>query len=93
MAELAWAELQKYYIIFGILVTGSDSTRSRITDRLSSRGILVSIGHDINLVKKADLVVYTAAISQDDPELVESKNNNITTVERSDFVRISYKNI
>ena len=91
--ESVWAELQKSYIIFGIVVTGSDATRSKITDKLSSRGILVSIGHDVNLVKKADLVVYTAAIKSDDPELVEAKTNNITTVERSDFVRISYKNI
>lgn len=71
---------------FGIFVTGSDCTRSKITDRLASRGILVSIGHDTNLVKKADLVVYTAAVKQDDPELIEARNNNITIVERCDFV-------
>ena len=78
---------------FGILVTGSDATRSKITDRLSSRGIFVSIGHDLSLVKKSDLVVYSAAIKPNDPELVEAKANNIKAVERSDFVRISYKNI
>lgn len=71
---------------FGIFVTGSDCTRSKITDRLSSRGIFVSIGHDVNLVKKADLVVYSAAIKQDDPELIEARLNNIKIVERSDFV-------
>lgn len=73
---------------WGIFVTGSDSTRSKITDRLSSHGIFVSIGHETNLVKKSDLVVYSAAIKQDDPELVEARNNNITTVERCDFVRL-----
>lgn len=71
---------------FGIFVTGSDCTRSKITDRLSSRGIFVSIGHETNLVKKADLVVYSAAIKQDDPELIEARNNNIKIVERCDFV-------
>jgi len=71
---------------FGIFVTGSDCTRSKITDRLASRGIFVSIGHDTNLVKKADLVVYTAAVKQDDPELIEARNNNITIIERCDFV-------
>ena len=75
---------------FGVFVTGSDVAKSKITDRLSSHGIYVSIGHETNLVKKADLVVYSAAIKQDDPELVEARNNNITAVERSDFVRISY---
>ena len=53
---------------WGIFVTGSDSTRSKITDRLASHGIFVSIGHETNLVKKADLVVYTAAVKEDDPE-------------------------
>lgn len=53
---------------------------------MSSRGIFVSIGHETNLVKEADLVVYSAAIKQDDPELIEARNNNINTVERSDFV-------
>ncbi len=71
---------------FGVLVTGSDCTRSKITDRLSSRGIFVTIGHNTNLVKKADLVVYSAAVKQNDPELVEARLNNIKIVERSDFV-------
>ena len=55
---------------------------------MSSHGIFVSIGHETNLVKKADLVVYSAAIKPDDPELVEAKNSNITIIERSDFVGI-----
>ena len=71
---------------FGIFVTGSDCTRSKITNRLSSHGIFVSIGHETNLVKKADLVVYSAAVKQDDPELIEARLNNIKIVERSDFV-------
>ena len=71
---------------FGIFVTGSDCTKSRITDRLSSHGIFVSIGHSLSLVEKADLVIYSAAISPDDPELVCARNKNITVVERADFV-------
>ena len=71
---------------FGLFVTGSDCTKSRVTDRLSSHGIYVSIGHSTSLVEKSDLVIYSAAISQDDPELVCAKRNNITIVERADFV-------
>lgn len=80
--------MQKFSITFGIFVTGSDITRSKITDKLCSRGIFVSIGHETNLVKKASLVVYSAAIKPNDIELVEARKNNITTVERADFVRI-----
>lgn len=71
---------------FGIFVTGSDCTKSRITDRLASHGIFVSIGHSLSLVEKADLVIYSAAISPDDPELVCARKKNITVVERADFV-------
>ena len=71
---------------WGIFITGSDSTKSRITDRLSSHGIYISIGHNTSLVEKADFVIYSAAIQQDDPELVCAKSHNIPIVERADFV-------
>ena len=71
---------------WGISVTGSDSTQSAITDELNERGIKVTIGNDIDSVKNADIVVYSAAISKDNPELVEAKKQNIKTMERADFL-------
>lgn len=71
---------------FGLFVTGSDCTKSRVTDRLASHGIFVSIGHSTSLVEKADLVIYSAAIKPDDPELVCARERNIVIVERADFV-------
>ena len=47
---------------WGIFVTGSDCAKTKITDRLSSHGIFVSIGHNTNLVEKADFVIYSAAM-------------------------------
>ena len=70
----------------GIFVTGSDCNRSKITDKLASHGIYVSIGHNTNLVEKSDFVIYSAAIKQDDPEIICAKTNNIPIVERADFV-------
>jgi len=78
---------------WGICVTGSDITRSKITDKLSSHGIYVSIGHDTSLVEKSDLVVYSAAIKENDPELTLAKKRNIDIIERSDFVRLYYKGV
>ncbi len=71
---------------WGIFVTGSDCTRSKITDKLASHGIYITIGHDFSVVKRSDLVVYSAAVKQDDPEILEAKVNNIPVVERCDFV-------
>ena len=74
---------------WGFSVTGSDANQSEYTDDLISHGIPVKIGHDFENVKQADLVVYTAAINQEDPELVEARKAYIPTIERGDFPFVS----
>lgn len=71
---------------WGFKVTGSDAHSSEITDKLIKTGINVTIGHDFDNLKKSDVVVYTAAVKQDDPEMIEAKNNNIPIIERCDFL-------
>ena len=71
---------------WGIFVTGSDISRTKTTDRLASHGIFVTIGHSTNLVQQSDFIIYSAAIKDNDPELVYAKENNIPIVERADFV-------
>lgn len=78
--------LQKFYITIGFIVTGSDAHSSEITDKLIKNGISVSIGHNLDDLRKADAVVFTAAISKDDPEMLEARNLNIPLIERSDFL-------
>ena len=67
-------------------VTGSDLNRSAITDSLSNDGITTTIGHDLENAKKADLIIYSAAISDTDPEILIAKENNIPLVTRGEFV-------
>ncbi len=71
---------------WGFHITGSDLTNSESINILKKRGIQVTIGHNIENIKKADVVVYSAAIKQDDPEMLEAKANNIPTIERADFL-------
>ena len=71
---------------FGFNVTGSDSSASEITGILNRKGIPVTIGHDIDSISKSDLVVYSAAIKQDDPEMLEAKRLQIPIIERADFL-------
>lgn len=71
---------------WGSFVTGSDCTRTKITDRLSSHGIFVHIGHHSNLIKTSDLIIYSSAVKQTDPELLAAKKLNLQTIERSDFI-------
>ncbi len=71
---------------WGISVSGSNNVESNITKHLQSNGINVKIGHDANNINNQDLVIYTAAISDNNPELIKAKNLEIPTMERSDFV-------
>ena len=73
-------------------VTGSDMQESEHTKYLESIGISITIGHNIDVIKNADLVIYTAAISDDDPELSYARANHIETVDRSIFLGEYTKN-
>lgn len=76
---------------FGFNVSGSDATDSDTIQNLISCGIPVSIGHNLENIKNFDLVVYTAAISKDDPELVMAHKLNIPTMERAVFLGLLTK--
>lgn len=67
----------------GVQVTGSDNARSYLTDMLASQGIPVRIGHAPENVRGADLVVYSAAIAQDNPERAEAARLGIPQMERA----------
>ena len=71
---------------WGFHVTGSDRCQSETTNKLNELGIKVSIGHNIKDVQNSDLVVYSAAIKDSDTEMQEAHKNNITTMERADFL-------
>lgn len=74
--------LQKW----GFNVAGSDIHSSTATDKLIENGIKVTIGHNINSLKDADLVVYSAAINENDVELVNAKSLGIPTLERKEIL-------
>ena len=67
-------------------VTGSDLNQSKITDNLNDHGIQTTIGHDLENAKNADLIIYTAAINDTDPEILVAKENNVPLVGRGEFV-------
>ena len=71
---------------WGFNVTGSDASDSEAVQLLRSKGIKVVIGHSLEDVAKADIVVYSAAIKQTDPEIVEAHRLKIPTIERADFL-------
>lgn len=71
---------------WGFNVTGSDTSNSENIQNLVDKGITVTIGHNLTAVSNSDIVVYSAAIKKDDPEMLEAKRLKIPTIERADFL-------
>ncbi len=71
---------------WGFEVTGSNNIETDSTKKLEKNGIKVIIGHSADNIQNPDCVVYTAAIKQDNAELVRAKELEIPTIERSDFL-------
>ena len=67
----------------GYIITGSDNNESDPLKRIIALGIKVYMGHSAANVHGAQLVVYSAAISADNPEIIEAKRLGIPTLERS----------
>lgn len=70
----------------GYKVSGSDMKNSSIIEKLKNAGAEIYLNHDYNNIKDVDLVVYTAAVSNDNPELVYSKEHNLQLMDRAEFL-------
>ncbi len=67
----------------GYELTGSDTSESDTLARIRSYGIPVSMGHRPENIGDAEMLVYTAAVKADNPELVAAREKGIPVVERS----------
>ena len=80
----------------GFNVSGSDMTENEEVDKLKELGINVHIGHKSeNITNDIDILVYSKAIHDDNPEIVEAKKKNIKIISRSKILGIimaNYKN-
>ena len=87
MSALANVSLTK-----GLTVSGSDSKESELVDELRAQGAKIAIGQRAeNITEDIDLVVYTAAISDSNPELAQAKAMGIETMVRADFLGLLMK--
>ena len=70
----------------GYSVSGSDRTDGYLMNDVRQKGATVYIGHRAENVDGADLVVYTAAIPRENPELLEARKRGIPTMERAELL-------
>ncbi len=70
----------------GYVVSGSDEKRSPVTDRLTTLGIRVALGHDAVNVGDADVVVVSSAVRATNPEVLESARRQIPVIPRAEML-------
>lgn len=73
-------------LYYGFTVSGSDIKPSALTESLEKKGLHFFPRHHGENVVGADLVVYTAAVSKDNPELLSAREKGIQLMERSTFL-------
>jgi UDP-N-acetylmuramate--alanine ligase len=79
--------LAEYFLKQGYNVSGSDASESDITKRLETIGAKIFIGHSAsNIANNPEVVVFTSAAKNDNPEMIEAKRLNIRTVRRAEML-------
>ena len=67
----------------GYELSGSDNNETDTLNRIKSMGIPVVLGQKAENIEGAEMIVYTAAIQKDNPELIAAFESGIPTFERS----------
>ncbi|MCL2071753.1 MAG: UDP-N-acetylmuramate--L-alanine ligase [Oscillospiraceae bacterium] len=70
----------------GVRLTGSDNNPTDTVEAVRKMGIKVFMSHSPDNVTGADLVVRSAAIKDDNPEIVAARDQGITVIERADLL-------
>ncbi len=81
MGSLASLMLSK-----GYAVSGSDIKESQMTSNLRQQGAEIFIGHDAGNLKRADCVIYSSAIGEENPEMREALRKEIPIKKRAELL-------
>jgi len=75
--------IAKLLLRSGQKVSGSDLKETIITEELAKFGAKVFIGHNPANIKGADLIIYSSAIKEDNPEIIEAKKLKVPLLKRA----------
>ncbi len=70
----------------GYYLSGSDNNETETLDLVRKMGAKVYMGQSAENIEGADLIVYSAAIMADNPELVAAKASGVPVLERSELL-------
>ena len=72
----------------GFFITGSDNNETETLEAVRNMGIKVFLGQCAENIEGADLIIHTAAIMDDNPELIAAKSSGVPVLERSELLGI-----
>ncbi|HID66586.1 MAG TPA: UDP-N-acetylmuramate--L-alanine ligase [Aquificaceae bacterium] len=75
----------------GYKVSGSDIKENRNTELLRKRGAKIFIGHRPQNLGDAQVVVYSSAVKEDNPEIQEARRRNIPVIPRGEMLAELFK--
>ncbi|MCD8107778.1 MAG: UDP-N-acetylmuramate--L-alanine ligase [Oscillospiraceae bacterium] len=75
----------------GFYLTGSDNNETETLAEVRAMGIPVFMGQRAENIEGADLIVHTAAIMSDNPELIAAKESGVPVLERSELLGLVTK--
>jgi UDP-N-acetylmuramate--alanine ligase len=70
----------------GYQVSGSDLKETPATRRLVQLGGMIHIGHRKENIEGADVVVYSSAVSPENPELQEARERSVPVIPRAEML-------
>lgn len=76
----------------GHTVSGTDIKKSEVTEHLESIGIKVYYKHEAENVEGVDAIVYSAAVSDDNPEVVRAKELGLPLLSRAEVLGMLMRN-
>ncbi|WBW50728.1 UDP-N-acetylmuramate--L-alanine ligase [Peptoniphilus equinus] len=83
---ISMSAIAEILLSMGYKVSGSDRASSDITHRLEHLGATIYYAHSADNLNDADLVIYTDAISLDNPELQGAVDQKLDLVDRATFL-------
>jgi UDP-N-acetylmuramate--alanine ligase len=75
----------------GFYITGSDNNATETTEALLDMGIKVFLRQEPENLGDADLIIYTAAVSDTNPELSAARAKGVKILERSELLGLLTK--
>jgi UDP-N-acetylmuramate--alanine ligase len=78
--------IAKVLMNLGYSISGSDLGENETTDKLKKAGAKIYKGHAAENIKQVQIVVYSSAINENNPEIIEAKKQKIPMIRRAEML-------